>query len=180
MKIVALDFETANHSHVSICAAGIAIFEDGKHTHSHHWLVRPPQGHGWFLPGFIEIHGITHQVVADASDFSVVAAELLPIITQADLVVAHNASFDMGKLKGTLHHFGIPCPQFACICSCQTAKRAWPDLPNHRLNTVAAHIGHSFHHHNALDDAEAAGHVLAAILKERGETWVMERITNPN
>ena len=180
MKITALDFETANHSLASICAAGIAVFEAGKLTHSQHWLVRPPQGHGWFLPDFIEIHGITHQDVADAPDFSVVATELLPFLTQADLVVAHNATFDMGKLKGTLDHFGIPCPKFPCICSRFTAQRAWPNLPNHKLNTVAAHIGHTFHHHNALDDAEAAGHVLATILKERGELWVMERISNPN
>ena len=180
MKFTALDFETANNSHASICAAGIAVFEDGKLTHSQHWLVRPPRGLGWFLPDFIEIHGITHQTVAAAPDFSVVAAELLPFLTEADLVVAHHAPFDLGKLKGTLHHFGLPCPQFPCICSRRTAKRAWPHLPNHRLNTVAAHIGHTFHHHNALDDAETAGHVLAAIIKERGEPWVMEGIFQPN
>ena len=48
MTITSLDFETANHSRVSICAAGIAVFEDGDLTEAPYWLVRPPKGHGWF------------------------------------------------------------------------------------------------------------------------------------
>ena len=32
------------------------------------------------------------------------------------------------------------------------------------LGTLAEHIGHEFHHHNAQDDAEAAGYVLLAMM----------------
>ncbi len=32
MIITSLDFETANRSRVSICAAGLSVFEDGKLT----------------------------------------------------------------------------------------------------------------------------------------------------
>jgi hypothetical protein len=39
------------------------------------------------------------------------------------------------------------------------------DLPDHRFNTPAAHIGHEFHHHNAQADAEAAGRMLLAMMK---------------
>ena len=45
------------------------------------------------------------------------------------------------------------------------AERIWPELPDHRLNTPAAHIGHEFHHHNAQADAEAAGRMLLAMMK---------------
>jgi DNA polymerase III epsilon subunit-like protein len=45
------------------------------------------------------------------------------------------------------------------------AARIWPDLPDHGLTTLAAHIGHEFHHHNAQADAEAAGRVLLAMMK---------------
>ena len=176
MKITALDFETANYKAASICAAGIAVFVDGELTDSRHWLVRPPQGHGWFREDFIKIHGITHEDVAETPEFPDVASELLPFLIDADFVVAHNASFDLGKLHGTLTHFELSCPQFPCLCSCQVSRRAWPNLPNHKLNTVAAHIGHTFQHHNALADAEAAGRVLCTIIKERGEQWLMQRI----
>ena len=179
MKISSLDFETANQSDASICAAGVAVFVDGELIETRHWLVRPPRGHGWFREDFIEIHGITHEDVQDAPEFPAVAQELLPFLTAADFVIAHNAQFDIRKLNGTLTHFGILCPSFSTLCTCQAARRAWPELPNHKLSTVADHIGHTFRHHHPLDDAEAAGRVLSAIIKERGAAWVFESTHSP-
>ncbi len=100
MKFASIDFETANHSDASICAAGMAVFEDGKLTESTYWLVRPPKGHGWFLDGFIEIHGLTHLDVLDEPQFSEIAPEFLARLTSADVVIAHNAEFDIRKLRG--------------------------------------------------------------------------------
>jgi DNA polymerase-3 subunit epsilon len=166
MTIASLDFETANRSPVSICAAGLAVFEDGNLTEAPYWLVRPPKGHGWFLPEFTEdCHGLTWFDVQDAPEFSAIAPELLKRLTRADIVIAHNAQFDIGALRATLDHFGLACPQFDYLCTYRVAERLWPDLPNHRLNTLAAHIGHEFHHHNAQADAEAAGRVLLAMMK---------------
>ena len=173
MKFTSLDFETANYSDASICAAGIAVFVDGELTETRHWLVRPPAGHDFFREDFIAIHGITPRDVRDATEFPVVAKELLPFLIDADMVIAHNAEFDMRMLTGTLNHFGILCPRFPALCTRETARRAWPDLPSHSLDTVASHIGHTFRHHNALDDAEAAGRVLSSIIKERGKAWVI-------
>ena len=166
MTITSLDFETANHSRVSICAAGIAVFENGNLTETPYWLVRPPKGLGWFLPEFTEdCHGLTWFDVQDAPEFSAIAPELLERLTRADIVIAHNAQFDIGALRATLDHFGLACPEFDYLCTYRVAERLWPDLPNHKLNTLAAHIGHEFHHHNAQADAEAAGHVLLAMMK---------------
>jgi DNA polymerase-3 subunit epsilon len=166
MIITSIDFETANQSRVSICAAGIAVFEDGNLAEATHWLVRPPKGLGWFLPEFTEnCHGLTWFDVQDAPEFSAIAPELLERLTRSDIVVAHNAQFDIGALQATLDHFGLACPEFDYLCTYRVAERIWPDLPNHQLNTLAAHIGHAFHHHNAQADAEAAGRVLLAMMK---------------
>lgn len=35
----------------------------------------------------------------------------------------------------------------------KAATRVWPDLYNHTLDTVSAHIGHRFKHHNVKADA---------------------------
>ena len=167
MTITSIDFETANHSRVSICAAGIAVFENGNRAESLHWLVRPPKGHGWFLPEFTEdCHGLTWFDVQDAPEFAAIAPELLERLTRADIVVAHNAQFDLGALQATLDHFGLACPAFDYLCTYRVAERIWPDLPDHRLDTLAAHIGYEFHHHNAQSDAEAAGRVLLAMMKQ--------------
>lgn len=168
MTFAALDFETANYYDASICAAGVAVFEDSELTESLYWLVKPPKGHGYFRKDFTEIHGLTWFDVQDAPEFPAVAAELLPRLAAARIVVAHNAAFDLGKLRGTLGHFGLPCPELAHLCTWRLAQRIWPGLPNYQLPTVAAHIGHTFNHHNAQADAEAAGHVLLALMKHVG------------
>lgn len=166
MNFVSLDFETANPSRVSICAAGMAVFEDGNLTEAPYWLVRPPKGHGWFHEIFIEYHGLTHLDVLDAPEFSAIAPEFLARLNRADLVIAHNAAFDLGHLRDTLDHFGLPRPEFDYLCTCNLAKRIWPELPNHQLSTLTAHIGHEFNHHHAQSDAEAAGRVLLAMMKQ--------------
>jgi len=174
MTFASLDFETANRSRVSICAAGLAVFEDGKLAEAPYWLVRPPKGHGWFDEGFIECHGLTHLDVLDAPEFSDIAPELLSRLTQADLVIAHNAHFDIGHLSETLNHFGLPRPEFDYVCTCQLARRVWPDLPSHSLKTLTTHIGHKFNHHHAQADAEAAGRVLLAMMEYTNATTPRE------
>jgi DNA polymerase-3 subunit epsilon len=161
MNFASLDFETANPSRVSICAAGLAVFENGELAESPYWLVRPPEPHGWFHEIFIECHGLTHLDVRDAPEFPAIAPEFLARLTRADLVIAHNAAFDTEHLRETLDHFGLPRPEFDYVCTCQLARRVWPALPNHQLSTLTAHIGHKFNHHHAQSDAEAAGRVVA-------------------
>ena len=168
MKFAAIDFETANSAEQSICAAGVAVFEDGELIELRYWLIRPPEGYGWFRDDFIAIHGIRHTDVRDKPEFPAIAPEIFARLTAAEVVVAHNASFDMRMLRGTAEHFGSPCPAFDYVCTCQLARRMWPQLENHRLSTVAAHIGHRFNHHHAGEDAEAAGRIVLAVMKEKG------------
>jgi DNA polymerase-3 subunit epsilon len=165
MNFTSIDFETANPSRLSICAAGLAVFEDGKLTEAPYWLVRPPKGYGWFHEAFVECHGLTHLDVLDAPEFPAIAPELLALLNRSDFVIAHNAAFDLDHLCATLDHFGLPRPAFDYICTCNLARRVWPDLPDHKLSTLAAHIGHEFHHHHARADAAAAGRVLLAVMK---------------
>jgi len=165
MIMTSIDFETANPSRVSICAAGLAVFENGTLKEAPYWLVRPPKPHGWFHDAFIECHGLTHLDVLDAPEFPAIAPEFLARLTCADLVIAHNAKFDIGHLRATLNYFGLACPAFDYLCTCNLARRVWAELPNHQLSTLAAQIGHQFNQHQAQADAEAAGRVLLAIMK---------------
>jgi DNA polymerase III epsilon subunit-like protein len=54
----------------------------------------------------------------------------------------------------------VPVPENS-VPTYRGAVRIWPDLPNQQLNTLAAHNGHGFHHHNAQADGEAAGRKYA-------------------
>jgi DNA polymerase III subunit epsilon len=166
MNFTSIDFETANNTKAGICAAGVAVFEDDKLVESPYWLVRPPKGCGWFLEEFTEnCHGLTWFDVQHASEFSAIAPVILARLTRADIVIAHNAAFDMRKLRGTLEHFGIECPTFDVLCTLKLSREVWPELPNHDLKALAIHIGHEFRHHHAQADAESAGRVLLAMMK---------------
>jgi len=178
MKIACIDFETANYSAVSICAASVAVFENGELVESPYWLVKPPKGHGFFLPEWTEgCHGLSWFDVQNESEFSAIAPELLERLTKADIVVAHNAPFDMRVLKQTLDHFNIPSPDFQYLCTYRLASRVWPELQNHQLSTVAAHIGHEFQHHHAQSDAEAAGRTLLAMMNQLKTSSLQELVT---
>ncbi|HTV62854.1 MAG TPA: DNA polymerase III, partial [Verrucomicrobiae bacterium] len=61
-----------------MCAAGLAVFENGALTESLYWLVKPPKGHGWFREDFTEeFHGLTHLDVLRAPEFSAIAPDFL-------------------------------------------------------------------------------------------------------
>lgn len=99
MTITSIDFETANPSRVSICAAGMAVFENGSLVESPYWLVRPPQGHGDFWARFTGCHGLTQRDVRHEAEFSTIAPEFVSRLMRSDLVIAHNAPFDIGQAK---------------------------------------------------------------------------------
>ena len=81
------------------------------------------------------------------------------------ILVAHNAPFDAGVLRGTLQFYGISAPQNEWACSCRKArayfrKEILHPLPNYQLHTVAEYFGIQFHHHDALEDALAAAQIM--------------------
>ena len=177
MRFAALDFETANNSDASICAAGVAVFEDDEMVLTRQWLVRPPKGHGFFI--YTHVHGLTWFDVHESPEFPEVAAKLLPILSSVDCVVAHNADFDLRKLRGTLSHFGLECPDWPYLCTCRLARRFWPGLPHYTLDALCKRIGHHFAHHDAREDAEACGRVLLAMMRDRGVKTPLELLNRP-
>ena len=128
------------------------------------------RGHGYFREDFTEIHGLTWVDVQYAPEFPFIAPEFLERLTRADLVIAHNAPFDIRVLRGTLEHYRLTGVEFDYFCTCRAARRVWPELPSHSLDALAAHIGHEFHQRHAQADAEAAGRVLLARMKHANAT----------
>ncbi len=152
----ALDFETANEQRASVCAVGIARVRSGQVVDRRSWLVRPTEMR--FNGINISIHGITPEEVVDAPTFDRLWPELKPILAEGT-VIAHNAGFDMSVLRHTLDLYRIPYPSIRYLCTVTMARLAWPRLVNHKLNTVANHLGMSLKHHDAEDDAVACAGV---------------------
>lgn len=167
-EFIALDVETANQSRGSICAVGFAIVRSGQVVDNHALLCRPPRGLEHFAPVNIGIHGITPRMVAGAPSF----AECLQVflLLARDLpVVCHNAAFDINAVRQACAAEQRPWPTLDYGCTLTWARQALPDLPNHKLPTVASACGAQMgRHHEAAADALAAARIMLALMASYG------------
>ncbi len=157
----AIDFETANGHRASVCSVGIVIVREGEVADTLYRLIRPrPNFYSYWNT---RIHGMRYEDTAEAPDFAEVWPGVAPLIEGLPLV-AHNSPFDEGCLRAAFQLFGMPYPGYRFFCTCRASRRYFPQLPNHKLGTVAAHVGFDLqHHHHALADAEACAAIALRV-----------------
>ena len=167
LDFTAIDFETANGSPASPCAVGLIRVRNSTPVATLELLFRPPVPHDWFSEGNIRVHGITPAMVQDAPAYSEVINQMLEFIDE-DLLVAHNASFDMGVLAASAKAINHELPRLRYGCSLKIARKTY-NLESYRLNAVAYAIGHEeFKHHNALADSDACARIVIHAAQRHG------------
>jgi len=163
---VAIDFETASRERASACALGLAVIEGDSIVERRDWLIRPPGNHFEYMN--TRIHGIDARQVAGEPEFDRVWAEVEPYLRDS-VVLAHNASFDMGVLRASLQRYDLLKPSTAgYFCTVTMSRRVWPHLPDHKLSSVCRHCGIALVHHEAASDAEACAAIALRCLEETG------------
>lgn len=159
LDFTAIDFETANGSSASACSVGLVKVRDGQVVDRIGWLIQPPPGHDHFVEWNTRIHGIRAADVLDAPGW----VEQLPDLVEfagADILVAHNAGFDMGVIKSACAATGQPVPAYDYMCSLQLSRKTY-HLESYRLPMVATAVGFDdFPHHDAVADAEACAAIM--------------------
>ena len=162
MEFVAIDFETANSKRDSVCSVAVVGVKNNKMYEMFHSLVRPPEMN--FSYYNTQIHGITADDVRNMPTFPQIWEKLKGCLDK-NIVLAHNASFDMSVLKSILNTYNLNEPDFNYYCTVSLAKKVWPDLENHKLDTLANHFNINFKHHNALHDSKVCA--MVAVLASR-------------
>ncbi|HEX7855935.1 MAG TPA: exonuclease domain-containing protein [Sphingobium sp.] len=160
---VVVDVETACARISSICQIGIVGFRDGREVFAYEMLVDPRDE---FSPFNIGIHGITADYVAGQPTFDDIA-DVIEGHIGGRITVAHS-SFDKGALAAACRLSGRATIEARWLDSVRVAKRAWPDLPSHRLNILARFLKLEHRHHDALSDARAAGMVILRVIEQSG------------
>ena len=156
-RYIAFDVETPNARNNRMSAIGVTVVEDGQIVDSFSSLVNPETRFDRFN---IALTGITPAMAADAPTFPELWAGLRPLMTSG-LLVAHNAPFDMRVLAHCLRDYHLPAaPSTRYACTCRMGKRCYPDLPNHRLNTLCDHLDIPLDHHRADSDSRACAQLL--------------------
>ena len=165
MRFVAIDVETANADMASICSIGVAAFENGALASEWYSLIDPDD---FFDPVDISIHGITESDVQGAPTFKDAAADIEGFLG-SQVVVTHT-HFDRVAMHQAAGRWAISAPACTWLDSARVARRTWAECAKsgYGLANVCNMIGYNFNHHNALEDAKAAGHVMLAAMQESG------------
>ncbi len=121
----------------------------------------------------IDLTGITDDMVSDAPEPEEVV-EKFRDWTGDDILVAHNASFDMGFLNAGLKKCGHGKSENPVIDTLELARFLYPDMKNHRLNTLCKKFNIELtQHHRAIYDAEATGYLLWKLLQDAFEKGIV-------
>ena len=156
MNFVAIDFETANSERTSACSIAVVDIQNGRMVSSYNTLIKPQTID--FDPVNVGINGITADMVQDAPSFADIFPKLRSMLEHR-MVIAHNASFDMGVMRSCIWQYHLPKIKFDTCCTVQISRKVWPELTNHKLNTIGDFLQINFHHHDALDDAKVCAKI---------------------
>ena len=117
----------------------------------------------------IDLTGITDDMVRTAPEVSEVLVKFKDW-TEDAILVAHNASFDMGFLNVGYKKAGLEQATNPVIDTLELARFLYPELKNHRLNTLCKKFDIELtQHHRAIYDAEATGYLVMKLLKDAAE-----------
>ena len=158
------DVETPNRKNDRISSMGIIHVVDGITVHEGIYLVNPEV---YFDSFKIELTGITPAMVKDKPTLGTLWPEIECYFTNA-IIVAHNATFDLGVLTKTLVHYGYPRPTFKYICTMNKARRNLKYRRN-SLDYLCATLGILMTcHHEALSDARACQGIFYYLVEHCG------------
>ena len=163
MQFVAIDVETANPDMGSICQIGLARFVDGRLSDEWCSLVDPED---YFDDVNSSIHGIEPKMVRGQPTLPQIADRLRSMLENT-VSVCHT-HFDRIALGRAYTKYNLSPISTTWLDSARVVRRTWKDLAwkGYGLANVCSKIGYEFRHHDALEDAKAAGYVLLAALRD--------------
>ncbi|MFK4292590.1 MULTISPECIES: 3'-5' exonuclease [unclassified Bacillus (in: firmicutes)] len=169
LDYVVIDFETTGFNPYNDKIIQVAAVKYHNHELVDQFVsyVNPERS----IPDRItSLTGITNYRVSDAPTIE----EVLPLFLaflHTNVIVAHNASFDMRFLKSNVNMLGLPEPKNNVIDTVFLAKKYMKHAPNHKLETLKRMLGIRLSSHNAFDDCItcAAVYQKCAAVEEEGK-----------
>jgi DNA polymerase-3 subunit epsilon len=178
VEFVAIDVETANADMSSICQLGIAHFVGGEILEEWKTYIDPED----YFDGInVSIHGIDETTVRGAPTLPVIADQLFGYLDNR-VAVCHT-HFDRVAVLQASNKYGLRPPSCVWLDSARVARRAWEQFASrgYGLESVCSFLGYEFAHHDALEDAKAAAHIVLAAIERTGidvRDW-LRRVEQP-
>lgn len=165
LNFTAIDFETANGLRNSICQIGICRVENGIIVYAESFLIQPPKNE--YSHWNVGVHCISPDITQNKPLFPEIWNEIRHYF-EGQLIVAHNAVFDIDCLKQTLEYYKLDSLNVNCDCTYQMSGLSLIDLAESLYITVLPH-------HDALNDAQMCAE--AYIKLKNGQKPDSQKIT---
>ena len=160
---VALDTETTGLSprNNEIIEVSAIKYKGSKKLETFSTLIKPNAN----IPyNITRITGISNDMVKSAPKKEEIAEKLIEFIGN-NTIVAHNASFDMNFLNNSFDNKFI---KNKVVDTVKLSRMMHPYLPNHKLSTVAEHIGvKEDGYHRAEFDCECCAKIYIKYLESK-------------
>lgn len=175
---VTIDVETANADMASICQIGLAKYSDGILIDEWSSLVDPED---YFDHINMSIHGITDKHVRNSPTLPELANVLSDFMS--GLICVSHTHFDRISIYRAFEKYSLTQLELTWLDSAKIARRTWDECAwsGYGLAKVCQLIGYDFKHHDALEDAKAAGQIVIAAINKSGLTiddW-LSRVNQP-
>jgi DNA polymerase III subunit epsilon len=167
MDFIVIDVETANPDLASICQIGVAVFVDGRFSESWGTLVNP---NDYFDFHNVSVHGISEEMVATAPQWTEVHHRLKSSFSNQ--ILASHTPFDRTAIRRACEKASTLPLECRWLDTARVVRRTWPEFSKsgYGLANLATHFGITFKHHDAVEDARAAGEILLRAIQETGTT----------
>jgi DNA polymerase-3 subunit epsilon len=173
MEFLALDVETANPNLASICQIGVVAFSNNSISEKWQTLVNPED---YFYGMNVSIHGITEDMVKEAPTFQQIYSNLKDLIRNKVTII--HTPFDKVAITRAAERYGLSPIDCTWLNTARVVRRAWENFQSsgYGLSNVAKELNISFEHHNAIEDARAAGEILLRAIDHTGiglDEWLI-------
>lgn len=163
-----IDFETTGFQprFSEIIQIGAVKYKNNQEIARFNELIQPTRSR--ISPKITKITGITPAHVVNSAILEQVLPDFLSFIGD-DLLVAHNAPFDMSFLLHSLNELNVSgFKRFRVFDTLESAREKMTDLPNHKLETIKEFLSLDLRSHDALNDCLVTG-ALYQYLKGEGK-----------
>lgn len=176
-RYIIFDLETTGLSAATerIIEIGAVKVENGEISESFDLFVDPEKA---ITPEITRLTSITNEMVAGAPKEAEALEQFFRFCDGCDILVAHNADFDMGFLRAAIRRCGREEDPVQ-IDTLVMARAMYPELKKHKLDTIAERLGVTQkHHHRADDDARVLAEIflkmVQKLVEDVGITKVMD------
>ena len=161
---VVFDIETTGFSKINdnIIEIGAVKIKNGEIVEKYNKFINPNRQ---LPPKIVELTNITDDMLMGQPQVEEVLPDFMEFVGDSTLV-AHNAEFDIGFIRENCRRFNIPFNN-AYLDTLALCRGLYPDLKNHKLDTISKFLGVSLEsHHRACDDAMATAHIFLKALED--------------